>query len=51
MRQRVRRLLTLERTNELSPLEKAELDEYERIEHIIVMVKTSNLRFLRAGNE
>ncbi|MDQ3011543.1 MAG: hypothetical protein M3X11_12660 [Acidobacteriota bacterium] len=43
MRQRVRTLMACERTNEISPLEKAELDEYEWIEHIVVMLKTGNL--------
>ena len=46
MRERLRTLLVRERTNELTPLEKAELDDYERIEHIVVMLKAGNLPYV-----
>lgn len=44
MRERVRALLARERTNEITSGEKAELDEYERIEHIVVMLKAADLQ-------
>lgn len=43
MRARLRTLLARERVNELTPLEKAELDGYEQIEHIVVILKAGNL--------
>jgi hypothetical protein len=46
MRERLRLLLARERTNEITSLEKAELDEYERIEHIVVMLKAGNLPYV-----
>lgn len=49
MRERLRGLLARERTNEITPLEKAELDEYERIEHIVVMLKAGNLPYVADG--
>ncbi|HMV51234.1 MAG TPA: hypothetical protein PLD20_01165 [Blastocatellia bacterium] len=47
MQQRLRTLVARERANETSLLEKMELDEYVRIEHIIVMLKAGNLRHLK----
>lgn len=49
IRERLRSLLARERSGELSPFEKAELVECEWIEHIVVMLKASNLDFL-SGN-
>lgn len=46
MIERRRLLMARERANELTPAEKAELDEYDRIEHLVVMLKTGNLPFL-----
>ena len=46
MIERRRALVAKERTNEISPPEKAELEEYDRIEHLMVMIKTRNLPFL-----
>ncbi|MFN0108296.1 MAG: hypothetical protein ACKVZH_05520 [Blastocatellia bacterium] len=46
MRDRLKSLLARERTNETTPFEKAELDEYERIEHIVVMLKAGNLPYV-----
>ena len=43
MTARLRTLLEREATGELTPVEQAELDEYERIEHLIVMMKSGNL--------
>lgn len=46
MIERRRALVAKERVNEMTPAEKAELDEYDRIEHLMVMIKTRNLPFL-----
>jgi hypothetical protein len=43
MTERLRTLLALEKDNAITPAEKDELDEYERIEHLIVMIKSGNL--------
>jgi hypothetical protein len=39
MHQRLQLLLGRERTSALTPAERAELDEFERIEHLMVMIK------------
>ena len=46
MAERVKALLAKERTNEITPAEKAELDDYEHIEHLIVMAKAGALPYL-----
>lgn len=46
MIERRRTLVAKERVNEITPVEKTELDEYDRIEHLMVMIKTRNLPFL-----
>lgn len=46
MQQRMQTLLRLSKVGELNPTEQKELDEYERIEHVIVMLKTGNLPHL-----
>jgi hypothetical protein len=46
MVERRRTLVAKERINEITPAEKMELDEYDRIEHLMVMIKTRNLPFL-----
>ena len=43
---RRRTLVAKERVNEMTTVEKTELDEYDRIEHLMVMIKTRNLPFL-----
>jgi hypothetical protein len=43
VQERLRLLLGRERNGQATPAEKDELDEYERIEHLIVMLKTANL--------
>jgi hypothetical protein len=43
---RLRTLLEREGKGEITPAEKAELDEYERLEHLMVMIKSGNLRHL-----
>jgi hypothetical protein len=43
---RQRTLVAREADNTIAPAEKAELDEYERLEHLMVMIKSGNLRYL-----
>lgn len=50
MAERVRVLLARERANEITPVEKAELDDYEHIEHLVVMAKAGVLPYLN-GNQ
>lgn len=42
MQDRLRSLVDRARSGDLTPSEQAELDEYERIEHIIVMLKAGH---------
>lgn len=46
---RLRTLLERSAQGSLSPAEVAELDEYERIEHLMVMIKAGNLPYLTPG--
>lgn len=50
VQQRLHLLLQRERDAGLTPSEKAELDEYERIEHLVVMLKAGNLQWLRKAS-
>jgi hypothetical protein len=43
---RLRMLLGQESRGEVTPAEKAELDEYERLEHLMVMIKSGALQHL-----
>ncbi|MCA1612587.1 MAG: hypothetical protein LC800_00225 [Acidobacteria bacterium] len=43
---RLRALLERESNGEITPAEKTELDEYERLEHLMVMIKSGNLQHL-----
>lgn len=43
---RLRTLIERELSGEITPPEKAELDEYERLEHLMVMLKSGGLRHL-----
>ncbi|MBD2186048.1 hypothetical protein H6S82_06815 [Planktothrix sp. FACHB-1355] len=43
MQERLRTLLARERAGELTAAERLELDEYERIEHLVIMLKAGNL--------
>jgi hypothetical protein len=47
---RLRTLLGRESNGEITPAEKAELDEYERLEHLMVMIKSGNLLHLTGGH-
>ncbi|MDZ7961002.1 MAG: hypothetical protein RMY34_24495 [Aulosira sp. DedQUE10] len=40
MQERMQTLLRLSKVGELNPTEQKELDEYERIEHLMIMLKT-----------
>ena len=46
MTARLGTLLSREASGEITPGEKAELDEYEQIEHLIIMIKAGNLAYL-----
>jgi hypothetical protein len=46
MSERLETLLGRCKTGELTPSEQRELDEYERIEHLIVMLKAGSLGYL-----
>lgn len=43
MQERLRVLLEWGKTEMLTPVEQAELDEYERIEHLMILLKTRSL--------
>lgn len=43
MQDRLRTLLARNKAGDINPRELKELDEYERIEHLIVMIKAGNL--------
>ncbi|HEY7543461.1 MAG TPA: hypothetical protein VID27_01185 [Blastocatellia bacterium] len=43
MTDRLRTLLARKSSCEITPAEEAELDEYERIEHLMIMIKAGNL--------
>jgi len=43
MQTRLQTLLVRSKAGELTPLEQREIDEYERIEHLIVMLKAGSL--------
>lgn len=47
MQEGLKRLLLASRSGVLTESERFELDEYERIEHLIVMLKSGSLKFLR----
>ncbi len=49
MQDRLRTLLIHSKSGELTPRELKELDEYERIEHLIVMIKAGNLSCLSSN--
>lgn len=46
MQERLATLLERNRADILTPNEQQELDEYERIEHLMVMIKSGNLPYL-----
>ena len=46
MTERLRTLMEREAAGDITPTEKAELDEYERLEHLMIIIKTSNFHYL-----
>ena len=46
MQERLRTLLARNSSGELTPAERIELDEYARIEHLMVMIKAGSLPYL-----
>ena len=46
MGERLRTLVAREQAGDITAREKAELDEYEQLEHLMVMIKSGNLRYL-----
>jgi hypothetical protein len=46
MQERLRTLLDRSKSGNLTPSEHAELNEYERIEHIVILLKAGNLKNL-----
>ncbi|ELS02126.1 hypothetical protein Xen7305DRAFT_00018370 [Xenococcus sp. PCC 7305] len=46
MQERLKTLLTLSKTGNLSITEQQELDEYERIEHLVIMIKAGSFPYL-----
>ncbi|MDF0553259.1 hypothetical protein [Kamptonema sp. UHCC 0994] len=46
MQERLRTLVAHSKFGELTPAEQAELNEYERIEHLMIMLKMGNLPYL-----
>lgn len=51
MIERLQTLLEREANGETTPTEKAELDEYERLEHLMVMIKAGSLRYLTEARD
>ena len=49
MQDRLRSLLARNQEGVLTPTERQELDEYERIEHLMVMLKLGNLPYLTSA--
>jgi hypothetical protein len=50
MQQRLKTLLNRNKLGELTPAEAKELDEYDRIEHLVVMLKAGVLPYLTTAS-
>lgn len=46
MQERLRTLIERSKAGELIPAERSELDEYEQIEHLVIMLKAGSLQYL-----
>jgi hypothetical protein len=46
MQERLKALLIRSKAEELTAIERQELDEYERIEHLVIMLKAGSLPYL-----
>ncbi|HEY9838511.1 MAG TPA: hypothetical protein V6D27_16625, partial [Vampirovibrionales bacterium] len=51
MQERLQTLLSRSKMGQLTTAEQQELDEYEQIEHLIIMLKSGNLHYLNRVNE
>ena len=51
MQERLQTLLSRSKMGQLTAAEQQELDEYEQIEHLIIMLKAGNLHYLSRVNE
>jgi hypothetical protein len=51
MQERLKTLLVRSKAGELTPTEQRELDEYERIEHLIIMLKAGSLSYLTSNHK
>lgn len=49
MTERLRTLIAREQTGDIAAVEKAELDEYEKLEHLMIMIKAGNLHYLASA--
>jgi hypothetical protein len=49
--ERLQTLVSKEHSGNISLIERSELDEYERIEHLTIMLKKGNLRYLNSTHE
>lgn len=47
MQERLRTLLARSKAGGATPAEEAELDEYEKIEHLMILIKAGNLSYLQ----
>lgn len=46
MKERLQTLIARENAGDITHVEKVELDEYERLEHLMVMIKAGSLNYL-----
>ena len=46
MAERLRTLIAHEQAGDIAAVEKAELEEYEKLEHLMIMIKAGNLHYL-----
>lgn len=46
MQERLQLLLSRSKADQITPNELKELEEYEQIEHLLIMIKSGNLRYL-----
>ncbi len=51
MVERLQTLVSKEHSGNITPIERSELNEYERIEHLMILLKQGNLRYLNSTHE
>jgi hypothetical protein len=49
--ERLQILVSKEHSGNITSIERSELDEYERMEHLIIMLKKGNLQYLNSTHE